>query len=94
MGAPAGDHLVRMIDSSGLIPNSAAAISVPLNIASVSPSSNLNYLGGDMVTISGNGFSTDFSVMSVVFDDGTACNILSATDTQLVCETEEFSVVD
>jgi len=67
---------------------------VPLDIVSVSPSSGLNYFGGDIVTITGTGFSVDTSVMTVTFDDGTACNVLSSTDTELICETDAFSVVD
>lgn len=60
-------------------------------IDSISPNSDLNQLGGDVLTFSGTGFdSLDISASSVVFSDGTTCTVLDATPTTLTCLVNGF----
>ena len=74
-GAPAGSHHAKLISDLGLIPNVATAIDIALVVSSVTPDSNLNYLGGDVLTLSGSGFSSDISIVSVIVDDTNECLI-------------------
>jgi hypothetical protein len=59
----------------------------------VSPNSNLNKAGGEVLTITGSGFPsgmyTDHDVV-VSFSDGTKCRITSMTSSEIKCETEPF----
>jgi len=43
----------------------------------VSPSTQLNGLGGDELTITGDNFGTDINAVSVVFADETVCTVKS-----------------
>jgi hypothetical protein len=64
---------------------------VGLVIDSISPDSDLNQLGGDVLTFSGTGFdSLDISASSVVFSDDTTCIVLDATPTALTCLVDGF----
>ena len=58
VGPAAGTWDVQLTDSSGLIlkETSVEAIDVALNTIDISPSSGLNQLGGDVLTITGSGF--------------------------------------
>ena len=68
-----------MTDLSGLIPvdASVAKINVSLTVSSISPSTDLNQLGGDILTLSGSGFDTIADNTSITFSDGTSCDITS-----------------
>jgi hypothetical protein len=60
----------------------------------VSPYKDLNSKGGDQLTISGEYLPTsldDGSTISVTFSDGTNCNLLSSTETEIVCITDAFA---
>lgn len=88
-----------MTDYRGLIPieETVEKISVDLVIDSVTPDSDLNQLGGDILVFSGTGFDTlDTSATSVVFPDSTICIVQDATPTTLSCLVDGFdaSVLD
>ena len=66
----AGEWCIELIDFRGLIPSEddIDLIEVDLVIAGISPNSDLNQLGGDLLTFTGTGFdSLDTSKSSVVF---------------------------
>jgi hypothetical protein len=42
-------------------------ISIPVNAASITPNTDINFLGGDILTIAGDNFGNDASVIQVVF---------------------------
>jgi len=77
----------------GLIPNSAPTTNVALTVSSVSPSTGLNYLGGDSLTISGSNFGTDISKVSVTTTDTSICNVTSVSSSTIVCSKSAFSTV-
>ena len=79
----AGDWTVVVKDEFGLIPvaGTVTAISVPLIVTSVTPNTNLNYLGGEVLTIVGQHFALDSTINTVTMADGTPCFILTSTDT-------------
>ena len=68
--------------------------SVDLVVNSITPSTDLNPMGEDDITIDGSGFASrtdlDASVISLTFDDGSICKLLSSTATQMVCRTSRF----
>ena len=78
----AGDWSVSILDDKGvsLIAVETTAISVPLQVDSVSPSSDLNQNGGDTLTFAGLGFPLNTNDITVTFSDGTSCTVTSSTD--------------
>ena len=77
-----GSHNVEYYDSNGLVTSSGLTeISVDMSITSVSPTSDLNQNGGDVLTIAGNGFPNVASYVTVEFADGTFCSVDSSTPT-------------
>jgi hypothetical protein len=53
----------------------------------VTPTTGLNYLGGDNIVIIGTGFGYDVANINVTFDSGTQCNVISVISTGIVCQT-------
>jgi len=92
-GAAAGSWYVQLTDASGLAPISTAvsAINIALSISSVSPSTGLNQLGGDLITFTGTGFDTTLDSTSIAFSDGTTCTATATSDTSLTCEVDGFN---
>lgn len=68
-----GDHLPKLVAVQGLVNNSAAltAETITCTISSVVPTTELNLLGGDNLTISGTQFpwNLETSVVDISFDD-------------------------
>ena len=89
----AGSWNVRLIDYRGLIPieTSVATIDIALVVNSVSPSVNLNQLGGDVITFTGTGFDNDLVQTNITFSDDSLCLVTSATDTTLSCTVDGFN---
>ena len=81
----AGDHEPVVKSPKGLIPNAAGftKYTVPLVVTSVSPNTDLNPAGGDLITIVGSGFPSRTTApdFSIEFDDGTLCQLESCTST-------------
>ena len=90
-----GDHKAEVRDSKGLIPyaSGVADITIAITVTNVSPSA-ANALGGDVLTVTGTGFPIDKQFVTVSFDDGTSCNVLTSTETQITCEVVEMSAND
>ena len=88
----AGEWNVQIVTPKGLIPIDAAAtvITVELLIDSITPGTNLNQLGGDILKIAGTGFSPDLTSNEVIFDDNTGCTIKQTSATMLDCEVDGF----
>ena len=51
---------------------------------------DLNQLGGDILTIIGTGFDQVTSGTSVTFSDGTTCDVLTSSDIEITCEVSGF----
>lgn len=51
---------------------------MPVVLNSVSPAADVSYLGGDEITITGDHFGYNPSVITVTYDDGTECEVISA----------------
>jgi len=66
-GPMAGTWIPQVRTVNGSIPNTGAPINIPLVVASVTPNLDINYLGGDTLTIVGSGFGIDLSKVSVQF---------------------------
>ena len=62
-----------------------------LVVNSVTPNTDVNYLGGDILVFAGSGFGTVASAVDVKFDDGTVCEVLKVMSTYFSCQTERFS---
>jgi len=73
----AGQWDVKVIGLNGATPMGAAVakISVPLTVTSITPNTDLNQLGGDVLTIVGTGFDQIIDNSSIVFSDTTTCTI-------------------
>ena len=89
----AGSWNVRLIDYRGLIPinSTVTTIDVALVIDAVSPATDLNQLGGDVITFTGSGFDTDLVLTNITFSDDSTCIVASATDTTLSCMVDGFN---
>lgn len=90
--AAAGSWNVEVTSTNGLIPlaSGVAKIRVLLTVQSVTPSSNLNQLGGDELTFTGSGFDMVTENTQVKFSDGTACVVKSTSSTSLKCLVSGF----
>ena len=90
--AAAGSWDVKVTDASGLIPvdASVAKINVGLTVTSISPSTDLNQLGGDILTLEGTGFDSITDNTQIAFSDGTTCDVISTTSSSLECMVSGF----
>ena len=86
-GAAAGTYAsVEVVSAEGIVPvdtGLTTPITVALLASSLSPSTELNQFGGDTITILGSGLPTSTSDVSVSFSDGSACTVVSSTDTEV-----------
>ena len=91
--AAAGSWDVQVTDASGLIPVDAGVpnINVSLTISTISPSIDLNQLGGDKLVLAGMGFDTVTDGTVVSFNDGSSCDVTSSSSTQLECTVSGFA---
>lgn len=65
-----GSWKAEIMTIYGLTPNAISdyySISIPVIASSVTPATDVNYLGGDYMTIDGNSFGYDISVISVTY---------------------------
>lgn len=91
-----GDHLPKLVAVDGQANNSAAltAETITCTISSVVPTTELNLLGGDNLTISGTQFpwNLETSVVDITFNDAqaTKCVPQVSSSTTLVCLTGAF----
>mmetsp|Transcript_33613 Transcript_33613/g.44334 ORF Transcript_33613/g.44334 Transcript_33613/m.44334 type:complete len:308 (-) Transcript_33613:8160-9083(-) len=88
----AGSWDVKVYEPKGLVPVKAgtAKIDVALEVTSITPSADLNQLGGDVLTIVGKGFDSNTAATTITFSDTTKCKIASATAEQIKCTVEGF----
>ena len=90
--AVSGNWIVTVTSPNGLIPNEITTqLSIPVSVSSISPNSLINYLGGDLLTITGSNFGLDASVISITFDDATECVVQSVSITTITCYTNRFT---
>jgi hypothetical protein len=95
-GVPyAGSHKVEIRVAGGLIPfaSGVADITIDLVANSVSPTS-INPLGGAILSITGSGFPECPMMVSIMFSDGTGCEILTTSPTFITCKVKGFSNLD
>lgn len=92
----AGEWHVDVRDAEGIaqVNDGVAKISIPLTVASVTPNKDINFNGGSILTITGNGFPTQTKQASVQLDDQTVCKVLTASATQITCKLSKFKSVD
>jgi hypothetical protein len=90
--AVTSEWIVEVNSQNGLIANSIDEfVTVSSYVTSVSPNTEINYLGGQVLTIVGNNFGYNSSAVSVVFTDGTNCTIQSVDMTSINCETNRWT---
>lgn len=77
--------------SSDSTNSAVTTIDVALVIDAVSPATDLNQLGGDVITFTGSGFDTDLVLTNITFSDDSTCIVASATDTTLSCMVDGFN---
>lgn len=65
---------------------------MPLVVSSVTPNTELNQLGGDILSIVGTGFDPDFSQTRISFNDNTNCTIFAASSTEIKCIVDGFNM--
>lgn len=91
----AGTWQPKVYDEYGLIPvNTDATIHISLEVASVAPQHNLNPFGGTDLKISATNLPPSISketTVSVVFEDGTLCDVIKITKTAIDCVTQRFN---
>jgi hypothetical protein len=94
-----GSWLPEVRDANGLIPvdGGVSPQVIGITASSVSPNSGLNPAGNQTLTISGSDFpaslATDDSI-TITFDDGSKCTIISSSSTSIQCKTATFSAVN
>lgn len=87
-----GNWIVVVNTQYGLVPNEVTTeITIPVNVTSVSPMTDINFLGGDVMTISGDNFGYDTSAIMVTYDDGTTCDVIAADMTRFKCLNRRFT---
>lgn len=87
-----GEWIASIMTQFGSIPNAIeTVITIPASVSSIEPSSDVNYLGGDIMTITGDNFGYDPSGITVTYDDGTICDVLTADMTTITCENRRFT---
>jgi hypothetical protein len=87
-----GNWLVDILTVHGLTPTTVTTnINVPVSVTNITPSVDINYLGGTIMTIDGDNFGYDSSVISVTYTDGTSCDILSVSMMQITCVNRRFT---
>lgn len=86
----AGSHKAEVRSPFGLTPNSSDPLTFTLVVSSVSPSS-VNPNGGDVLTITGSGFPEDPEFVTVKFEDGSDCTVLTSAETLLTCKATKVS---
>ena len=87
-----GNWLVDILTVHGLTPTTVTTnINVPVSVSSITPNVDVNYLGGNVMTITGDSFGYDKHAIKVSYADGTSCDILSVTMTQITCENRRFT---
>lgn len=87
-----GDWKPRIRTEYGLIPSSiSSSLVVPVVANSVSPATDVNFLGGDEMTISGDSFGYNTAVVSITYNDGTVCEVTSVSMTSITCINKAFS---
>lgn len=59
-------------------------------MTSISPGTDLNQLGGDVLTITGSGFDKDMTKVAIAFSDATKCDVTSAAATEIKCLVSGF----
>ena len=82
---PAGgvwDAFAFGTDGRVLLDSVLTQISIPIQVDSVTPNSDLNQNGGDILTFSGIGFPLNTNDISVTFSDGTSCTVITSTDVE------------
>jgi hypothetical protein len=93
-----GDNVPYVTSSSGLVNNSISLtpIVTTCTVSSVHPTTELNLLGQDNLTISGTYFPSnlDTSTVNITFNDATSTKCIPqwSTYNTLVCLTGEFAM--
>jgi hypothetical protein len=67
-------------------------IHVPVIVSSVDPAADIGFRGGQDLIISGDNFGNDPSVVSVIFEDGTTCDVKEVEMEKISCTTNKFTV--
>jgi hypothetical protein len=95
----AGKWKPKVYDAKGILPVSDSLIeeTVALVVTSITPDTNVNPAGGDEITITGSGFPSSLTVGNIAFslvfnEDGTICDLISTTPTQMVCKPRAFNL--
>jgi len=89
----AGNWDASIQTATGSVPIKAgtAKIVAALTVTSVTPATNLNQMGGDVLTIAGTGFDAEnIASNTVALTDGTKCPVSTVTSTQIKCTTEKL----
>jgi hypothetical protein len=98
VSAVAGSWSPVITDEFGIIPVASGVPDVAINIvvSSVTPSTALNPYGGTILTIAGSYFPqslTEGNAISLTFNGGSKCEVISISSTQVRCLTEKFSTL-
>ncbi|KXZ47885.1 hypothetical protein GPECTOR_32g498 [Gonium pectorale] len=82
-GTPSNVYAVWVCVTNGCRPM-PGSVTVPLELSSVSPQRG-SYAGGDIVTITGSGFASNTSAVTVFFGNA-SCAVLQASFTSVTCQ--------
>jgi hypothetical protein len=87
-----GEWTVVYVSEHGLLPNEInTTIAVPVSVTAVFPSVDVNFLGGDIMTITGTSFGYDASNITAVWSDGTVCSVKGAAMSSIICINARFT---
>lgn len=90
--AVGGSWIAIVHSSKGLLPNEITdAIEISFSVTEATPATDVNFLGGDVMTINGDGFGFDASAVTVVYADGTACSVTAVDMTAITCTNQRFT---
>jgi hypothetical protein len=76
----------------GLTPNTiSTTIDIPVSVSTITPASDVNYLGGDYMKIVGDSFGYQIDKIAVTYTDGTICDVIDVQMTFIICINRRFT---
>lgn len=81
---------VYSADGRVAVSASVTPITVALSTSAVTPNTNVNSAGGEIITITGSGLPQEKSNVAITFGDNTGCTVVATSDSEVSCEIDGF----
>jgi hypothetical protein len=88
----AGQWISQIMTVYGLTPNTiSTTIDIPVITSAITPSTDVNYLGGTYMKIEGDSFGYQTDVVTVTYEDGTICDVVDVYMVYIICINRRFT---